>query len=105
MATMPWWGCPVRARTAPSRALGSRRRSGLKGAEARTGILVIDLRTGDTSHWVRLSGVVTELYDVVALPRVVRPMALGFRNDEVQRMISVGSWATGGKEWPSALND
>ena len=66
---------------------------------------MIDLRTGDTSHWVRLSGVVTELYDVVALPRVVRPMALGFRNDEVQRMISVGSWATGGKEWPSALND
>jgi uncharacterized protein (TIGR03032 family) len=73
-----------------------------KGAEARTGILVIDLRTGDTPHWVRLSGVVTELYDVVALPGVVRPMALGFRNDEVQRMISVGSWATGGKEWPSA---
>jgi uncharacterized protein (TIGR03032 family) len=73
-----------------------------RGAEARTGILVIDLRTGDTPHWVRLSGVVTELYDMVALPGVERPMALGFRNDEVQRMISVGSWATGGKEWPSA---
>jgi hypothetical protein len=55
--------------------------------------LVIDLRTGDTPHWVRLSGVVTELYDVVALPGVGRPMALGFRNDEVQRMISVGSSA------------
>ena len=34
-----------------------------KGAEPRTGVLVIDLRTGDTPHWVRLSGVVTELYD------------------------------------------
>jgi hypothetical protein len=39
-------------------------------------------------HWVRLSGVVTELYDVVALPEVVRLMALGFQNDEVQRMIT-----------------
>jgi hypothetical protein len=37
-----------------------------------------------------LSGVVTELYDVVALPGVVRPMALGFRTEEVQRMITVG---------------
>jgi hypothetical protein len=26
---------------------------------------------------------------VVALPGVERPMALGFRNDEVQRMITV----------------
>ena len=64
-----------------------------KKAEARTGVLVIDLRTGDTVHWVRLSGVIAELYDVVALPGVVRPMALGFRSDEVQRMISVGNWA------------
>jgi uncharacterized protein (TIGR03032 family) len=61
-----------------------------KGAEPRTGILVIDLRTGDTVHWVRLSGVVTELYDVVALPGVGRPMALGFWNDEVRCMITVG---------------
>ena len=61
---------------------------------------------GAEEHWVRLSGVVTELYDVVALPGVVRPMALGFRNDEVQRMISVGSWATVGEEkTQSALND
>ena len=58
---------------------------------------MIDIRTGDTLHWVRLSGVVTELYDVVALPGVVRPMALGFRNDEVQRTISVGPWATVGE--------
>jgi len=69
-----------------------------KKAEARTGVLVIDLRTGDTVHWVRLSGVIAELYDVVALPGVERPMALGFRNDEVQRMISVGPWATMGEE-------
>jgi hypothetical protein len=46
---------------------------------------------------VGLTGVVTELYDVVALPGAGRPMALGFRNDEVQRMISVGSWTTAGE--------
>ncbi len=69
-----------------------------KKAEARTGLLAIDLRTGDTVHWVRLSSVVAELYDVVALPGVERPMALGFRNDEVQRMISVGNWAPSRRE-------
>jgi hypothetical protein len=61
-----------------------------KGAEARTGILVIDLRTGDVPHWLRITGVIAELYDVVALSGVVRPMALGFRTEEVQRMITVG---------------
>ncbi|MBA2592198.1 MAG: TIGR03032 family protein [Gammaproteobacteria bacterium] len=64
-----------------------------KGAEARTGILVIDMRSGDTVHWLRLTGVIEELYDVAMLPGVVRPMALGFRSDEVQRLITVGPGA------------
>jgi uncharacterized protein (TIGR03032 family) len=66
-----------------------------KGAEARTGILVIDLRTGDVLHWLRITGVIAELYDVVALLGVVRPMALGFRTEEVQRMITVGPYGDG----------
>ena len=41
-------------------------------------------------HWLRITGVIAELCDVVALPGVVRPMALGFRTEEVQRMITVG---------------
>jgi uncharacterized protein (TIGR03032 family) len=61
-----------------------------RGAEARCGLHVIDLRTGDTVHWVRLDGPVTELYDVAVLPGVVRPWALGFKNDEVERLLSVG---------------
>lgn len=32
----------------------------------------------------------TELYDVIALPGVIRPMALGFRTDEIRRTITVG---------------
>lgn len=58
-------------------------------AEPRCGIQVIDLRTGDVVHWVRIEGVVEELYDVVVLPGVRRPMALGFKTDEIRRVISV----------------
>jgi uncharacterized protein (TIGR03032 family) len=58
-------------------------------AEARCGLAVIDLRTGDTVHWLRLDGVVEELYDVVALPGVMRPKALGFKTDEIRRTLNV----------------
>jgi uncharacterized protein (TIGR03032 family) len=61
-----------------------------RGGEARCGLHVIDLRTGDVAHWVRLEGMVTELYDVIVLPGVGRPMAFGFRTDEIQRTIAVG---------------
>jgi uncharacterized protein (TIGR03032 family) len=61
-----------------------------RGAEPRCGLLVVDLRSGDAVHWLRLDGVVDELYDVVALPGVRRPMALGFQTDEIQRLITIG---------------
>jgi len=61
-----------------------------KGAEARCALQVIDLRSGDVVHWLRIEGVVQELYDVVTLPGVRRPMALGFKTDEVRRVVSVG---------------
>jgi uncharacterized protein (TIGR03032 family) len=60
-----------------------------RGAEARCGLQVIDLRSGDVAHWLRIEGMVRELYDVAVLPGVVRPMALGFKSDEIQRMIAV----------------
>lgn len=60
-----------------------------RGADARCGLQVIDLRSGDVAHWLRLEGVVAELYDVVALPGAVRPMALGFKTDEIQRMLRI----------------
>ena len=58
-------------------------------AEARCGLHVIDLTNGDTVHWLRLEGMVSELYDVVVLPGAVRPMALGFKSDEIQRLLRV----------------
>ncbi len=62
-----------------------------RGAEARCAVLVIDLRTGDTVHWLRFTGVVQELYDVVAIPGVRRPSAIGFRSDEIRRVLTVGA--------------
>ena len=58
-------------------------------AEPRCGIQVVDLRTGDIVHWLRIEGVVDELYDVVALPGIRRPMALGFKTDEIRRVLSI----------------
>jgi uncharacterized protein (TIGR03032 family) len=61
-----------------------------RGTDARCGLMVIDLRSGDVVHWVRYEGMVSELYDVAVLPGVERPMAFGFKTDEIQRTIAVG---------------
>jgi uncharacterized protein (TIGR03032 family) len=58
-------------------------------AEARCGIQVIDLRSGDAVHWIRFDGLVEELYDVIALPGVRNPSLLGFKSDEIRRVISI----------------
>lgn len=60
---------------------------------ARCGLFVIDLATGDVAHWLKLEGLVEELYDVAFLPGARRPMAIGFKNDEIRRVISVGEGA------------
>ena len=60
-------------------------------AEAHCGLCVIDLRSGDLVHWLWLNGVVRELYDVVVLPGVKRPSALGFKTDEIRRTITIGN--------------
>lgn len=61
----------------------------MKQAEARCGLQIIDLRSGDTVHWLRIDGIVEELYDVILLPDVRRPQVVGFRTDEIRRVISV----------------
>jgi hypothetical protein len=37
---------------------------------------------------------VSELYDVAVLPGVRRPMALGFKTDEIRRTVAVGPEGT-----------
>jgi uncharacterized protein (TIGR03032 family) len=60
------------------------------GAAPRCGLMVIDTETGDTLHWLRIEGIVEELYDVIVLPGVKRPMSLGFQSDEIHRIITIG---------------
>lgn len=82
-----------------SKARGNKTFSGLaldenlrsRDAEPRCGLLVIDLRTGDIVHWLRIEGIVEELYDVVVLPGVQRPMAVGLKTDEIRRIVTIGS--------------
>jgi hypothetical protein len=58
-------------------------------AEARCGLLVIDLDSGDAVEWVRIEGVVDELFDVAVLPGVRTPSAIGIKSTEIRRVISV----------------
>jgi uncharacterized protein (TIGR03032 family) len=61
-----------------------------RGAEPQCGLHIIDLRSGAIAHWLRLDGsLVTELYDAVVLPGVRQPMALGFKTNEIERLLLV----------------
>ena len=61
-----------------------------KKVSPRCGLQIVNLRTGDVEHSLEINGVVSELYDVVALPGVVRPMTIGFKSDEIQHVLSIG---------------
>lgn len=65
-----------------------------KGAEPRCGLMMIHLKTGTIVHWLRLEGLITELYDVQVLPQVQRPMALGFQSEEIRRLITLDQVGT-----------
>lgn len=69
-------------------------------AEARCALYVIDLKSGDVVHWLRIEGVVQELYDVAVLPGVKRPMAIGFMTDEIRRVLTVDD-----TEWPGDVQE
>lgn len=54
---------------------------------AQCAICVVNLRTGDIEHRLEIGGIVEEIYDVQVLQGVTRPMALGFRSDEIKLAI------------------
>ena len=60
-----------------------------KDTEPACGLMVIDINTGDTVHWMILEGVTNELYDVQVLPGIRRPMALGHKTDEIKTTITL----------------
>ncbi len=55
-----------------------------EGVTPKCAICIVNLSTGDMEHRLDIKGVVQELYDVAVLPGVCRPMALGFRSDEIR---------------------
>jgi uncharacterized protein (TIGR03032 family) len=60
-----------------------------RNVSARCGIQVINLTSGTADHWVRMEGIVQELYDVKALPQVRQPLLIGTQKDEIHKMISI----------------
>jgi uncharacterized protein (TIGR03032 family) len=61
-----------------------------KEAEPQCGLQIIELRSGTVSEWLRIDGtLVTELYDSVVLPGVRQPMAVGFKTNEIERLVLV----------------
>ena len=58
-------------------------------ADPNCGIYVIDLPTGGVVYWLRIEGIIEDLYDVVAIPGIRRPTTIGFVTDEIRRVISI----------------
>ncbi len=66
-----------------------------RSATPRCGLQIIDLSTGNIVEWLRITGIVNELYDVAVLTDTKRPMALGFKTNEIQHLISLGEDLSG----------
>jgi uncharacterized protein (TIGR03032 family) len=64
------------------------------GAQARTGLLIVDTRTGTSHNWVRIDGIVEELYDVAFLPGLRCPAMIGLRGAEIRQVISISGAIT-----------
>lgn len=61
----------------------------VRDATPRCGLAVIDMARGEMKHWVRIEGVVSELYDVAVLPGMRQPTAIGFKTGEAKHVISI----------------
>ena len=54
------------------------------------GLVVINLRNGIVEHELRFeSDLLTEVYDVCVLPQARQPMAVGFQNDEIEKLVLI----------------
>ena len=59
-----------------------------EGNTSQCGLRVIDLKTGAIVHSLEINGVVEELFDVVVLPSVRLPRAVGFQDDDIDRLVT-----------------
>lgn len=52
---------------------------------------IINLTTGQAEHWLRIGGVVRELYDIALLPGARTPMVVGMGPGAINRLITRGN--------------
>lgn len=76
----------LRSKTFAGLALETRLEA--QGQSSQCGLVVVDMNTGVILHWLHIDGVVEELFDVVVLPKVRQPKALGFQNDDIERLVN-----------------
>ena len=50
----------------------------------------MDCVSGMAEHWIALGGVVRELHDIACIPGKCTPMAVGFAQDPINRLIRRG---------------
>lgn len=58
-----------------------------KGAIPRCGLVVVDIRNGQTVAWLRFEHTLQELYDVAVLPGVTQAEAIGFVGDDIKTVV------------------
>ena len=82
-------GLSLARETRTFQGLGLDRALADKATDARCGLLIVDTETGDTVEWVRIEGVVRELFDVAVLPGIRCPSLIGLKGDDVLRVLSI----------------
>lgn len=60
-----------------------------KDTEPRSGLLVINIDTGQTVEWLRFEHTIYELYDVAVLQGARQPEAIGFMGDQIKTAVRV----------------
>jgi len=60
-----------------------------KGGNAQCGVYIIDTNNGNIMHNITFEGMVKELYDVIVLPGIKRPSAIGTKSEEIRWIIQL----------------
>jgi uncharacterized protein (TIGR03032 family) len=62
-----------------------------EGNTAQCGLIAINIHSGEIVHSLFLDKPIEELFDVVVLPNVCRPMSLGFQDEDIERLVTFPS--------------
>lgn len=57
--------------------------------EAKCGIFIVDINTGELIHSLEAEGEIVELYDVQVLPNTKRPFTIDLKTDDIIRFIAI----------------